>query len=66
MTSIMAEIYTSTYSSPYPIKKVGDFSYSYPYPYPVNARISRQNKDNTSLFAISMDNKYEHMSIYVS
>jgi len=40
-TSIMAGICTSTYSSPYPIEKVGDFSY----PYPANAEIPRQDDD---------------------
>jgi len=42
-TGIIAVICTSTYPSPYPIEKVGDFSY--PYPYPVNAGILRQNGD---------------------
>ena len=37
----MAEICTSPYPSPYPIKKFGDS----PYPYPVNAGIPRQNGD---------------------
>jgi len=37
----MAGICTSTYSSPYPIEKVGDFSY----PYPANAEIPRQDDD---------------------
>jgi len=40
-TSIMVGICTSPYLSPYPIEKVGDFSY--PYPYPVNVGISCQN-----------------------
>jgi len=40
-TGIMAEICTSSYPSPYPIEKVGD--YPYPYPYPFNAGIPRQN-----------------------
>jgi len=42
-TGIMAGICTSPYPSPYPIEKIGDFSY--PYPYPVNARIPCQNGD---------------------
>jgi len=37
----MAGICTSTYSSPYPIEKVGDFLY--PYLYPVHAGIPHQN-----------------------
>jgi len=39
----MVGICTSSYTSPYPIEKVGDFPYSYPYP--VNAGIPRQNGD---------------------
>jgi len=39
----MAGICKSLYPSPYPIEKVGDFSYSYSYP--VKAGISRQNGD---------------------
>jgi len=42
-TSIMVGIYTSPYSSLYPIEKVEDSPY--PYPYPVNAGIPRQNRD---------------------
>ena len=40
---IMAGIYTSPYSSSYPIEKVRDSPY--PYSYPVNAGIPRQNRD---------------------
>jgi len=40
----MAGICTSSYSSSYPIEKVGDSSYLYSYPYPVNIGIFRQNR----------------------
>jgi len=40
-TSIMTRICTS----PYPIEKVGDFSYPHRYLYPINMGIPRQNRD---------------------